>query len=115
SVPGGLTGGVRNDGLATPDTTRIEQLIKGDHGGHAKYSILYIGTVFRLPKNRSSSGDKCRTSCWGIASTAHQPRNPGTKKDVRGRLFLFIWWSRGDLNPRPPVLRCRYYMLSQIY
>lgn len=39
----------------------------------------------------------------------------GTKKDVRGRLFLIIWWSRGDLNPRPPVLRCRYYMLSRVY
>ncbi len=25
------------------------------------------------------------------------------------------WWSRGDLNPRPPVLRCRYYMLSRVY
>lgn len=21
----------------------------------------------------------------------------------------------GDLNPRPPVLRCRYYMLSRFY
>ena len=25
-----------------------------------------------------------------------------TKKDVRGRLCLIIWWSRGDLNPRLP-------------
>jgi hypothetical protein len=25
------------------------------------------------------------------------------------------WWSRGDLNPRPPVLRCRFYMLSRVY
>ncbi len=25
------------------------------------------------------------------------------------------WWSRGDLNPRPPVLRCRYYMRSRVY
>ena len=24
------------------------------------------------------------------------------------------WWSRGDLNPRPPVLRCRYYMRSHL-
>lgn len=26
-----------------------------------------------------------------------------------------IWWSRGDLNPRPPALRYWFYMLSQIY
>jgi hypothetical protein len=26
-----------------------------------------------------------------------------------------VWWSRGDLNPRPPVLRCRYYMRSRFY
>jgi hypothetical protein len=47
-----------------------------------------------------------------------QPRTHGisrTKKDVLGRLFLIIWWSRGDLNPRPPVLRCRYYMRSRVY
>ena len=25
---------------------------------------------------------------------------------------LFIWWRRGDLNPRPPALRPRLYMLS---
>lgn len=35
-------------------------------------------------------------------------------RKTRG-LRLQNWWSRGDLNPRPPVLRCRYYMLSQIY
>jgi len=26
-----------------------------------------------------------------------------------------IWWSRGDLNPRPPVRRYRFYMLSHLY
>ncbi len=35
-------------------------------------------------------------------------------RKIRGS-SLQNWWSRGDLNPRPPVLRCRYYMLSQIY
>ena len=24
----------------------------------------------------------------------------------------FIWWRRGDLNPRPPVLHRRLYMFS---
>ncbi|VXB43216.1 hypothetical protein PSEUDO8AS_100232 [Pseudomonas sp. 8AS] len=26
-----------------------------------------------------------------------------------------IWWSRGDLNPRPPVRRYRFYMRSHLY
>jgi hypothetical protein len=41
--------------------------------------------------------------------------NRGHKKGALGRLLLQCWWSRGDLNPRPPVLRCRYYMLSPFY
>ena len=34
---------------------------------------------------------------------------------LAGFALLRIWWSRGDLNPRPPVLRCRYYMRSRVY
>ena len=34
---------------------------------------------------------------------------------LAGFVLLRIWWSRGDLNPRPPVLRCRYYMRSRVY
>lgn len=26
-----------------------------------------------------------------------------------------IWWSRGDLNPRPPALRYRFYMRIPVY
>src|SRR5690606_41634669 len=29
--------------------------------------------------------------------------------------FSARWWSRGDLNPRPPELRYRFYMLSHLY
>ena len=49
-----------------------------------------------------------------------QARNWAKKKPlkftrkIRG-LSLCIWWSRGDLNPRPPALRYRFYMLSQLY
>src|SRR5690606_10899707 len=28
---------------------------------------------------------------------------------------MCIWWSRGDLNPRPPVRHYRFYMLSHLY
>ena len=28
---------------------------------------------------------------------------------------MLFWWSRGDLNPRPPVRRYRFYMLSHLY
>ena len=31
------------------------------------------------------------------------------------RVSGFVWWSRGDLNPRPPALRYRFYMLSHLY
>ena len=43
-----------------------------------------------------------------------KPESPGISSDS-GAFWIFIWWSRGDLNPRPPVLRCRYYMLSRFY
>ena len=42
-------------------------------------------------------------------------QTPDSKKPAMNAGFLWIWWSRGDLNPRPPVLRFRDYMLSQIY
>lgn len=35
-------------------------------------------------------------------------------RKIRG-LSASNWWSRGDLNPRPPALRYWFYMLSQIY
>ena len=35
-------------------------------------------------------------------------------RKIRG-LACCIWWSRGDLNPRPPGLRYRFYMLSHLY
>jgi hypothetical protein len=52
--------------------------------------------------------------------------HPDTRKPARGGLLgvfpvmlehveTSIWWSRGDLNPRPPVLRFRDYMLSRVY
>ena len=28
---------------------------------------------------------------------------------------MLIWWSRGDLNPRPPVRHYRFYMRSHLY
>ena len=31
------------------------------------------------------------------------------------QLWICIWWSRGDLNPRPPALRYRFYMLIPVY
>ena len=33
------------------------------------------------------------------------------KKDMEG-LGKVNWWSRGELNPRPPVRHFRLYMLS---
>jgi hypothetical protein len=29
-----------------------------------------------------------------------------------GRRWIFNWWRRGELNPRPKALRARRYMLS---
>lgn len=38
----------------------------------------------------------------------HKKRRPWTSLDVK-------LVEPGDLNPRPPVLRCRYYMRSRVY
>lgn len=38
----------------------------------------------------------------------HKKRRPWTSLDVEVV-------EPGDLNPRPPVLRCRYYMRSRFY
>lgn len=42
-------------------------------------------------------------------------RDQTRKNPNRERLGFHYWWSRGDLNPRPPALRYRFYMLSQLY
>ena len=36
---------------------------------------------------------------------------PGKKYPNRERLGFHYWWSRGELNPRPQVLRYKIYML----
>lgn len=38
------------------------------------------------------------------------------RKKANSELLTFVyWWSRGDLNPRPPGLCYRFYMLSHLY
>lgn len=37
-----------------------------------------------------------------------------TFKDLSGRPRKVMWWSWGDLNPRPKLLRRRHYMLSPV-
>ena len=58
---------------------------------------------------------------WLWPLTRQMPETPPTlalraKKIPTDKGWDFSdWWSRGDLNPRPPVLRCRFYMLSRVY
>jgi len=49
---------------------------------------------------------RCHTCQKWPAQIAQSP-------GVRG--FVHFWWSRGDLNPRPPALRYRFYMRSHLY
>ena len=80
-------------------------------------------TETKTPKNRpqrktgprSIFGKRPTRKGQNLIFLRRQAQLSGTKKDARGRLLFGIWWSRGDLNPRPPVLRCRYYMLSRVY
>lgn len=37
-----------------------------------------------------------------------------TSPDLSGNNRFNIWWSWGDLNPRPKLLRRRHYMLSPV-
>ena len=76
----------------------------GSFGGRRVFCIGRAGLFAGKP---APTGD--RGGAWIVESQMQQ--NP----HLAGFVLLRIWWSRGDLNPRPPVLRCRYYMRSRVY
>ncbi len=47
--------------------------------------------------------------------TPASPRLPAKKKANREWLALGEWWRRRESNPRPQVLRPRFYMRSQLF
>ncbi len=52
-----------------------------------------------------------RISDYFAGASSERQAQKKTSEDV----FLCIWWSRGDLNPRPPVRHYQFYMLSHLY
>jgi hypothetical protein len=66
-----------------------------------------------------------KSSLFANKSDAACGQNVGTKKllkegsiknpNIINMLGFVMWWSRGDLNPRPPALHPRLYMFSSAY
>ena len=83
------------------------------------------------PQPKERAGEARRVSVTvgeGAARRAGNRKGPALEEQARDwakkkplkftenqGLIVCVWWSRGDLNPRPPALRYRFYMLSQLY
>ena len=69
----------------------------------------FLGILWYTQNDRTQKTEKAINSPEApyLPNFRHKKRRPRTS--------FSIWWSRGDLNPRPPVLRCRYYMRSRVY
>ena len=66
----------------------------------------------------------CPQSCPRLSKEpGARQRTSGNKKprvsaglvDCYGCCRTGVWWRRGELNPRPPMLRLRFYMLSLVF
>ncbi len=79
-----------------------------DNGGMAATATA-VPSSSRSPVRSSS-----RLSRTTTASTTTSVLNDGQRKRAASGC-PFFWWRRGDLNPRPPALRYRFYMLSPVY
>jgi len=82
----------------------------GEGRGDGGFCGCWVFVLIWLASSRASPLPQ-RGAVGYRLSIPQMQQNP----HLAGFVLLRIWWSRGDLNPRPPVLRCRYYMRSRVY
>jgi hypothetical protein len=78
---------------------------------HGLHPALWRGASWRCPLRllpSQSNGSLLRSSPFS------NPPPPPHKK-ATARVAFFVWWRRGESNPRPKVLRPRIYMLSALF
>lgn len=75
---------------------------------------LPIEEIFREVHNRVMEATHEKQVHWESTSRRDLSRPEITKPTVTVG-FVAIWWRRGELNPRPQILRPWYYMLSVVF
>src|SRR5690606_39601756 len=83
SISGRLAGSKGRGILATPDAAHVEQVVQCYHGGHGNNPrILYVNTVFRRVRPRSSRGHRqARIGLWVLSLDRAGPGSRGEKKN----------------------------------